>query len=143
MRLSSESVCVFLFRRHQGTVEFLMLRRAPARGAFWQSVSGRIEDGETAERAARREAAEETGLEPLRVIVLEKVNVFYNQALEAIQFEPCFGIEVAAEPQKLSLSPEHDECRWSNYHEAQRLIPFQGVRDALRELWEKLRGAEV
>jgi len=49
-------------------------------------------------------------MDPVRVICLEKVNVFYNVALEAIHFEPCFGVEVAVgEP---VLSNEHDAHRW-------------------------------
>jgi len=93
-----------------GAGEYLLLHRAPARGGFWQSVSGRIEPGEKADAAARREVKEETAPDPVRVICLEKVNVFYNVALEAIHFEPCFGVEVAVgEP---VLSNEHDAHRW-------------------------------
>lgn len=136
----SESVCALVFRRRSGRVEFLLLHRIPARGGFWQSVSGRIESGERAEPAVRREVMEETGFDPLRVIHLEKVNVFYNVALEAIHFEPCLGVEVAGgEP---VLSAEHDAYCWSEGDEAERLIPYTGVREALRELREVLARVE-
>jgi lipoyl(octanoyl) transferase len=39
----------------------LMLQRSPERGGFWQPVTGRIEPGEAALEAARRELREETG----------------------------------------------------------------------------------
>jgi dATP pyrophosphohydrolase len=41
--------------------EFLMLERRRPPG-FWQSVTGSLEWGETADQAARREVLEETGL---------------------------------------------------------------------------------
>ncbi len=134
--MTSESVCVFVFRRRGRQVEFLLLHRIPSRGGFWQSVSGRIEPGEKAEAAARREVSEETGLTPITVILLEKVNVFYNAPIEAIHLEPCFGVEVRDED--VRLSSEHDEHRWVEYPEARHLIPFAGVRAALDELHERI-----
>jgi lipoyl(octanoyl) transferase len=45
----------------------LLLRRTPERGGFWQQVTGRIEPGEDAAAAARRELREETGADaPVR-----------------------------------------------------------------------------
>ena len=140
MQVVSESVCVFVFRRRGARVEYLLLHRTPGRGGFWQSVSGRMEAGERAGAAAQREVREETALDPVRLITLEKVNVFYNAALEAIHLEPCFGAEVTsgAEPK---LSAEHEAYRWSDAEEAERLLPFAGVREAFRELCAAL-GAE-
>ena len=39
----------------------LVLKRSASRGGFWQQVTGRVEPGESAEAAARRELREETG----------------------------------------------------------------------------------
>ena len=136
MQVTSESVCAFVYRRRGQQVEFLLLHRIPARGGFWQSVSGRIESSEKADAAARREVREETGLTPIAVHLLEKVNVFYNAPIEAIHLEPCFGIEVRDEP--VQLSSEHDAHRWVEYPEARRLIPYAGVRAALDELRDHL-----
>jgi 8-oxo-dGTP pyrophosphatase MutT (NUDIX family) len=99
-----------------------------------------MEVGEKADAAARREVKEETALDPVRLITLEKVNVFYNATLEAIHLEPCFGAEVTggAEP---TMSAEHDACRWCAAEEAERLLPFAGVRAAFRELCGALGAA--
>jgi 8-oxo-dGTP pyrophosphatase MutT (NUDIX family) len=87
MQLVSESVCVVVFRRRSRHVEFLLLHRTPERGGFRQSVSGRLESGERAEDVARREV-KETGFDPVSGMDLERANVFYNVALEVLQFEP-------------------------------------------------------
>ncbi len=41
---------------------FLILLTKASRGRFWQPVTGSVEEGESLEEAARREAIEETGL---------------------------------------------------------------------------------
>jgi lipoyl(octanoyl) transferase len=132
----SESVCVQVFRRKQGQIEYLMLRRSPKRGGFWQSVSGRVKKKETAESAARREVREETGLDPRSVILLEKVNVFFNVEDESMHLEPCFGAEVP--DNEVVLSREHETKSWTDFDEAMRRTPFPGVRDALTELHGRL-----
>lgn len=135
----SESVCVQVFRRKREQVEYLMLRRSPKRGGFWQSVSGRVKKQETAKSAARREVREETGLDPRSVILLEKVNVFFNVEDESMHLEPCFGAEVL--DNEVVLSREHDAMSWTDFEGAMRLTPFPGVRDALTELHGRLVNA--
>ena len=62
--------------------EFLLLERRRPPG-FWQSVTGSLEWGESADSAARREVAEETGI---RQGVL--VNLQWTQAYDIL---PAFG----------------------------------------------------
>lgn len=136
MRLRSKSVCALVFRRTADGIRYLLLRRVPERGGFWQSVSGHVHKGETAEEGARREVREETGLEPLSVILVENVNVFFKPGEEIVYLEPCFGVEVAGG--EATLSGEHDEQRWVNLAGALGLIPFAGVREAFDELDRRL-----
>lgn len=120
-------------------IEYLMLRRVPERGGFWQSVSGNMNEGEEAESAARREVREETGFEPQGVLTLETINVFSRPGDERTYLEPCFGVEVGSgEP---ILSAEHDAHRWLEFREARELLPYAGMRKALDELDRRL--AEV
>jgi 8-oxo-dGTP pyrophosphatase MutT (NUDIX family) len=60
MVAKSEKVQVWVYRTEP--FEVLLLRLCPARGGFWQPVTGSVEPGETAAEAALREAREETGL---------------------------------------------------------------------------------
>lgn len=55
-------VQVFPFRWRDGRREYLLLRRVPGMGGFWQPVTGGVESDETCDDAAVREIREETGL---------------------------------------------------------------------------------
>ena len=74
-----ESVLIVI---HTEGGEFLLLERRRPPG-FWQSVTGSMEWGETADAAARREVIEETGI---RQGVL--VNLQWTQVYEIL---PAFG----------------------------------------------------
>jgi lipoyl(octanoyl) transferase len=131
MKIVADSVSAFVFR---GT-KFLLLRRVPAKGGFWQSVSGRLQKRELPEEAARRETEEETGLEVRRVVYIDYVNTFYQDG--KVHLEPCFGVEVG--PGRVRLSGEHDEFRWVGAAEALRLLRWAGNREAFRKLREEIR----
>ena len=68
-----ESVLVIVYAK---TGHILMLQRVFPR-QFWQSVTGSLEWGESAQQAAIRELKEETGLDPSRLI-----NCHYSQEFE-------------------------------------------------------------
>ena len=48
-----------------------MLHRVTNEGAFWQGVTGALEEGETLLQAAAREVLEETGLRPAEIHSLD------------------------------------------------------------------------
>ncbi len=123
---------VFLFRRRARRVEFLLLRRAPDRTlpGIWQPVTGGIEQGEPAYRAAAREVLEETGLTPLRWWALEHLTAFYEPARDTIAMVPVFAAEVDwTDP--VQLSHEHDRYAFSSERAAARRMLWQTQRTAL------------
>lgn len=141
VKVVCDSVSAFVFRRTREGIEYLVLKRTPERGGFWQPVSGTIQKREKPESTARREVIEETGLEPRSLITLEKVHTFYIPGKRRVYMEPCFGVEVGeGEP---SLSREHVEYRWLSCERAEAVIPFSGLRDALQELDSALEEAQA
>ncbi len=118
-------------QREDGRV--LLLRRRPERGAFWQILTGRIEPGESALQTAAREVHEETGFSP-RLDEIRDLGYAHSFALgdrvpPLVVQETAYAARVAGEPR---LSDEHDDHRWCDRDEALALLPFAGLRRAVR-----------
>ena len=64
------TVLVYPVASAESMHEFLLLRRIPSRGGFWQGVSGAVQPGEPLEEAAIRELSEETALVPIRLVAV-------------------------------------------------------------------------
>jgi lipoyl(octanoyl) transferase len=116
----------------------LLLRRSEERGGFWQQVTGRIEPGESAAAAARRELREETGADqPVRP--LGYVHGFALGPAQAARVgggmrtgrETAFAalLPEGFEPR---LSDEHREWGWFTEGEAFSLLPWAGLRRSVR-----------
>lgn len=136
-------VSVPLFRHTDDGARFLMLRRCPGRGGFWQGVSGAPLASETEPEAAVREVAEETGFDIGDSIF--PLGVGYTYALHpelTDHWHQLYGpgidrvsvVTFAAEPSEGDpvLDPlEHDDFSWCSYEEADALLDWPMERDAL------------
>lgn len=133
-----ESVLVIVLTDAGETL--LLRRREPA--DYWQSVTGSLEWGETADAAARRELCEETGLSGGRFEDTGQVNEFEIVPPWTEKFAP--GTRTnreyvyllrLRERMPVTLDPdEHLEFRWLPVDEAIALAASSTNRDALRRL---------
>ncbi len=109
----------------------LLLRRTEARGGFWQPVTGKLEPGESPERAAARELREETGFEgPLRALGYEHVFAFGAAQPPDLIRETAFAAKVMGEPRIDPL--EHVAFGWFTPEEAVAKVPHAGLAKAIR-----------
>ena len=118
-----QAVAVVLF--HGGKT--LLIRRAEGRPAagYWGPLTGRIEEGEGPEDAARREAQEEVGL-----AVRVRGEVYRCETVGA-RFElRWFEAEVEGTPALRLAEEEVAEARWCTFEEASRLEPMFDVTRA-------------
>ncbi|MFN0061645.1 MAG: lipoyl(octanoyl) transferase LipB [Myxococcaceae bacterium] len=108
----------------------LLLRRQASRGGFWQPVTGRIEPGESAQEAARREVLEETGLR-VDPVPLGYVHAFaWGEAvLPRVVIEEAYWAQ--ADATDVQLSGEHDKAEWLSTEEALSRLSHAGLREAL------------
>jgi mutator protein MutT len=127
-------VDVYVLRGTGAAMQCLVLRRAPdsVRPGSWETVHGRIDDGETPDQAALRELQEETGIAPLRFYNLSRVDSFYLHRNDEVALIPAFVALVATEAEPV-LSEEHDHSEWLAIDAARTRFTWPRERRALED----------
>lgn len=127
-----ETVQVVVWRDGLSGPEILLVHRTPEHGDFWQPVTGKIERGETPAGAARREVAEETGLDgaptPLHHVRDFRIERAFSKHAGPHPFllrEHAFAMRAPNAPTRLSPD-EHDDLRWVTPEEARAMLRWPG-----------------
>ena len=122
-----------MFRRRQGRIQHLVLRRAPGRSlpGVWQPVTGGLKPGERALGGALRELHEETGLRPRRLWRLETVTASFDPRRDRVRVIIRFAAEIAASD-PVRLSSEHTAHGFVSAREAARRMLWDTQRNGLR-----------
>lgn len=123
--------------REDGKV--LVMRRTMPRGGFWQTVTGRIERGESPDEAAQRELFEETGART-PVVPLDYDHDFpldpgiTRRNLVTVKWahETAYFTVVPASFDCRRAQREHDAHEWLSPRAAFERLPYAGLRRALR-----------
>jgi dATP pyrophosphohydrolase len=133
-----ESVLIVI---HTDGGEFLLLeRRRPA--GFWQSVTGSLEWGELADRAARREVVEETGITQGVLVNLQWTQVYdilpafgkvYAPGITR-NLEHAFSLRLPERVPVALSDSEHVRYRWAEGREAVEMASSSTNRAVIQEL---------
>ncbi|MCK4607683.1 MAG: NUDIX pyrophosphatase [candidate division Zixibacteria bacterium] len=140
-------VAIYCVRMNGADREYLLLRRIPSGGGYWQAVSGGVEGDESCPAAARRELEEETGFAPAcfeqmtysySFPVGPEMRYLYEEPVDLIT-EIVFlaRVESGREP-KLDLR-EHDAWQWCTYETALEMLYWPGNRESLKHCERYLR----
>lgn len=148
MARQPKNIHVYLYRINaENKIEYAIFQRAD-NPEWWQGVSGGVEEGETIEQAALREALEEAGtllnteIYRLDTISYVPATIFPAHVLwgNDIVIIPIFYFAIPFDG-SIILSDEHTEVRWLTYDEAEALVYFHDQKTALWELHQRfIRG---
>jgi 8-oxo-dGTP pyrophosphatase MutT (NUDIX family) len=136
-------VNVFPYRANNRQIEFLLMRRLPHGGGFWQGVSGGVLVGEDITLAAERELDEETGFQTevqsldftYSYPVEEKDKLKYSPDVREV-VEHAFVADVSGLGET-TLSREHDAFKWQRFIDIDMKDLFWPEnQEALRRAWE-------
>jgi len=122
--------------------EYLMLKRIPKKGGFWQPVTGGLEEDEELIDCAKREVKEETGISNF-IRIISDVH-YFTMDKHYLTGEPIpqseeyvFAVEIDSRmPIRLdqNIAVEHEDHRWCSYQEAIDIMKWQDNKDALTKL---------
>lgn len=129
--IRSRGVTAAVLAGHGEAARVLVLQRNKntSRG-LWSLVMGRLERGESAAEAIRREIKEETGIAVAALYTTGCVDAYFNSGANAIEMMPIFAAPFATPPE-VTLDHEHLAYRWLSFAEAIEALAYPGQRDAL------------
>lgn len=107
----------------------------------WETIHGRLDEGELPEDGAMREVREETGLEITRLYNVT-VQAFYLHSFGAVQLAIVFAAFVD-EPAEVTLGPEHQAFEWLSPLEAGSRFIWPREREALSQITHLLAGGDA
>jgi dATP pyrophosphohydrolase len=128
-------VDVYVLRGDGASLECLVLRRGTGGRCpgSWETVHGHIEAAERPAGAAGRELEEETGLTPIRLYNLSRVELFYQHRTDEVALVPVFAAFVSGDA-TVRLGPEHDRFEWLSLPDARRRFAWPRERRALDDI---------
>jgi lipoyl(octanoyl) transferase len=130
--ISVRTVSIALLRGHGPRAQVLTVRRIPERGGFWQTITGRVEPGESPQQTAARELQEETGLS-LPVHALDYRHAFaLGGLLPPMLVEETAFAAWCPEGHDVRLSPEHDAHEWLDVPAALQRLEYRGLREGVK-----------
>ncbi len=139
-----KSAGTVIFRKKEGKTYYLLLHypqgmRRPT--PYWDFPKGHIEKMEKPEEAARREAAEETGLTDINFIYgfKETIKYFFKSKGDLILKFVIFYL-CQTEKEKIKISAEHCGYEWLPYKEALDQLNFQNAKKILKKANDFLQG---
>lgn len=133
----SDIVDVYVFRRLNARVQFLLLQRRAnvPLGNTWQSFHTQIQGHESTIEAARRAVRELSGLTVSEVYSADYINEFFDDTRDVVVLAPVLAVNVSPQA-PVTLGHELKECAWWDTNQAIARLPFAGQRWAARHIDE-------
>jgi dihydroneopterin triphosphate diphosphatase len=133
----SDIVDVYVFRRLNARVQFLLLQRRHdvAMAMTWQGFHAQIEPNENTLDAAKRAVREMVGLNVSAFYSADYVNQFYDDYRDVLVLAPVVAVQVSPQA-PVRLGDDFRDCAWFERDDATVRLPFSGQRWAVRHIDE-------
>ncbi len=130
---SRAAAAVILAGRGEAARVLVLQRNKNTSRGLWSLVMGRIEKGERAAEAVRREITEETGIAVEALYTSGCCDTFFNAGANSVEIMPIFVAPFATAPD-VTLDHEHLAYRWLSFADAVEILAYPGQRRALPEI---------
>ena len=131
-----QAVQAIAFRK-KDDYEFLLLKRIPQKGGFWQPATGGLED-ESHLEGAYRELQEETSINKNQVLRTFDTIHTHQFETEGVNIkETVFAFEVSPNAEVSihnNIYPEHEEFKWVSYTKALEMLKWDSNKEAITKL---------
>lgn len=136
-KIVSDIVDVYVFRRLNARVQFLLLQRRNdvPMGRTWQAFHHEITGDHSAPEAASTALHDLAGLTIDRFYSADFINQFYDEARDAVVLAPVLAVTVT-DQSAVSLAEDFQDAGWFDRDEATARLPFSGQRWAVRHIDE-------
>lgn len=136
-RIVSDIVDVYIFRRLNGRVQFLLLQRKPdvSMANTWQAFHSQVRLGDTTLQTVKRIVGDAADLDVDTIYSADYINQFYDEGRDAVVLSPVFAVTVKAQA-PVRLSAEYRDAGWFDRDDATVRLPFSGQRWAVRHIDE-------
>ena len=116
--------------------EYLVLKYG---AGHWDFPKGKIEAGERAEDAARRELEEETGITEIELLDFKEVMRYvFQREKRKVYKEVVFFLGKTGQ-REVTLSHEHKAFKWLPFEEAQEQLTFDTAKALLEKAEQVVR----
>lgn len=134
MKFRTTQVEVIVFKVVDKQILFLLLKRNPQKGGFWQPVTGGVNKNEPLSEAVTRELREETSITDY-LKIYDDIYYFEFQSEEyGILKEYVFGVKIVPET-VIQISAEHTAMKWCTLEEALDLLKYDSNKIAFQKLY--------
>jgi lipoyl(octanoyl) transferase len=131
--IKQETAQGVVYRRAPQGLEFLLVKRVPEDGGFWQAITGTIDEGERAIETLKRELVEEAGItNPLHISEKLEDYSWGGEEQGIIGNDQVFAVEVTPDTQIIIEPTEHSEFKWLPLQDAVTLLKYDGNKNSMR-----------